>query len=105
MCRGRTERGAELSERDRVTVDPGVDEVHSRGADERRDEEVVRLLVEPLWRVGLDDAAVAHDRDPLAERHRLDLVVRDVDRRRAEAPVQLRERGAHPDPKLGVEVR
>ena len=40
-----------------------------------------------------------------AERHRLDLVVRDVDGRDAEPPVQLRERGAHADAELRVEVR
>ena len=44
-------------------------------------------------------------RDALAERHRLDLVVRDVDRRDAEPRVQLRERGAHLDAELRVEVR
>ena len=62
-------------------------------------------VVEPLRRVDLEQRAVAHDRDALAERHRLDLVVRDVDRRHAEAVVQLRERGAHADAELGVEVR
>ena len=44
-------------------------------------------------------------RDALAERHRLDLVVRDVDGRDAEPRVELRERGAHPDAQLRVEVR
>ena len=48
---------------------------------------------------------VAHDGDALAERHRLDLVVRDVDRGDPEAFVQLRERCAHADAQLRVEVR
>ena len=40
-----------------------------------------------------------------AERHRLGLVVRDVDRRDAELRVELRQRGAHADAQLRVEVR
>ena len=52
-------------------------------AHERRDEEVRRLPVERLRRVDLLDPAGPHHRDPVAQRHRLDLVVRDVDRRRA----------------------
>ena len=62
-------------------------------------------LVELLRRVDLEDLPVAHDRDALPERHRLDLVVRDVDRRHAEPRVELRERRAHADAQLRVEVR
>ena len=64
-----------------------------------------RLRVEPVRRVDLQQLPVAHHRDALAERHRLDLVVRDVDGRRAETVVELRERRAHADAELGVEVR
>ena len=63
------------------------------------------MLVESLRRVDLQDAAVPHDRDALAQRHRLDLVVRDVDGRDAELLVELRERRAHADAELRVEVR
>jgi hypothetical protein len=90
---------------DLASVDRRLDEVHRRRADEAGDEQVARLLVEPLRRVDLQDAAVAHDRDALPERHRLDLVVRDVDRRDAELLVELRERRAHADAELRVEVR
>ena len=51
----------------------------------RRDEEVRRLVVELLRRALLLEHAFAHDRDPRAHRHRLDLVVRHVDRRRRRA--------------------
>ena len=98
-------RKPEAAERDGVVGDGRLDEVHRGRADERGDEQVHRLGVERLRRVDLQDPAVAHHRDALAERHRLDLVVRDVDRRRAEAGVQRRELRAHADPELRVEVR
>ena len=70
------------------------------------DEEVARPLRRAAagvstWRM----LAVAHHRDALPERHRLDLVVRHVDGRDAEPLVQLRERRAHADAQLRVEVR
>ena len=101
----RVEADAELSEDDLVSLDARVDEVHRGRADERRHEEVGWLLVETLRRVDLDDPAVAHDGDALAKRHRLRLVMGDVDARDREAGVQLRERSAHPDAELCVEVR
>ena len=56
-----------------------------------------------LQGVDLLQDAVAEHRDPLAEGHRLDLVVGDVDGRDAEPLVQLGELGAHRDPELRVE--
>jgi hypothetical protein len=85
--------------------DHGLDEVHRRRADEGGDEEVGRRVEQVLRRVHLLEAAVADDRDTLAERHRLDLVVRDVDRRDAELLVQPRERRPHRNAELRVEVR
>jgi hypothetical protein len=82
-----------------------LDEVHRRRADERCDEQVRRLRVEHVRAVDLLYASVAHDGDSLAERHRLDLVVGDVDRRHAEAVVEPCELAAHADAELGVEVR
>ena len=43
------------------------------------DEHVQRPVVELLGRGDLLQLALAHDRDAVAHRHRLDLVVRDVD--------------------------
>ena len=45
------------------------------------------------------------DDDAVGHRHRLDLVVGDVDRRAADAPVQLQQLGAHLHPQQRVEVR
>ena len=67
------------------------EEVHRRRADEAGDEEVRRLVVEPLRRVDLLEHAHAHHGDAVAHRHRLDLVVRDVDRRRPELVLELRD--------------
>ena len=55
--------------------------------------------------VALEHAALVDHGDPVPERHCLRLIVGDVDRRDAEARVQLREGGAHPHAKLRVEVR
>ena len=49
--------------------------------------------------------AVLHDNDARTERHRLGLVVRDIDDRRTQAIVELGDLGAHLDAKLGVQVR
>ena len=45
-----------------------------------------------------------HDGDARGERHRLDLVVGDVDGGLADAVVQLLDLGPHVDAQLGVEV-
>ena len=59
----------------------------------------------PRAGVDLDDAAGVHDRDPVAHAERLDLVVRDVDRRRVELLQQRLQLGAHLHPQQRVEVR
>ena len=87
-----------------AVLDRRLDEVHRGRSDEGGDEDVLRAVVEILRRVDLLEKAVAHDGDPLAERHRLDLVVRHVHRRHVEPLVQPGQLGPHPDPQLGVEV-
>ena len=62
-------------------------------------------MVVQLQRVaGLLDVAIAHDHDLVTHRHRLDLVVRDVDRRGLQPLVQLFQLGAHRHAQLGIEV-
>ena len=85
-------------------ADRHLDEVHRRAADEARDEPVRRVVVEVLRGADLPQEAVAHDRDPLAHRHCLDLVVGDVDHRGPEALVDACDLGAGLDAKLGVQV-
>ena len=88
-----------------VSLQHRLDEVDRGRADEAGDELVDRLVVEHLRRVDLLQAAAAHDGDPIAHRHRLDLVVCDVDRRHAEASLQLMDLRSHLHSQLGVEVR
>ena len=88
----------------RATTSLGRNEIHRRRAHEAGDEHVGRALVD-LARLGeLLHAALMHDGDARGERHRLDLVVGDVDRGLAEPLVQLLDLGAHLDAQLGVEV-
>src|SRR6266545_2836168 len=84
--------------------DADVHEVHGRAADEARHETVDRPVVELLGRAHLLEDALAHDRDPGAHGHRLDLVVGDVHERRAHALVKAGDLGACLDAELGIEV-
>src|SRR5437867_1722344 len=76
-----------------------------RAADEVRDEARRGGRVEVPRRALLDDPSVAHDRDAVREEERLDLVVRHVHRRDAEAALQLAQVDAHALAELRVEVR
>src|SRR5258708_2274382 len=78
--------------------------VHRRRADEAGDERVRRMIVEVERVAGLLDHAVAHHHDLVGHGHRLDLIVRDVDRGRLQPLVQLLDLGAHLHAELGVKV-
>jgi hypothetical protein len=79
-------------------------EVHRWRANEGRDERVGGVVVDLGGRADLADAPSVQHRDPVAEPHRLDLIVGDVDRRHADVllePLQLVTRARS---QLGVEV-
>ncbi len=59
---------------------PAIQKIHRRRADEAGDETCRRVVVQLVRRANLLDHAVAHHDDAVGERHRLDLVVRHVDR-------------------------
>ena len=80
-------------------------EVHRRRADEPGDEPRGRVLVDLHRRADLLGAPGVHHDHPVRERHRLDLVVRHVEARGAELPVQLLDLEAHLHAELRVEVR
>src|SRR5499426_3716932 len=88
-----------------VGVDPAIEEIHRRRADEARDEQVLRPVVKLERRADLFHQAVMHDHDAVGERHGLDLIVGDVDGRSFQALMQFLDFGAHGDAKLGVEIR
>jgi hypothetical protein len=61
-------------------------------------------MIEVHGRALLDDAAAAHDRDPVRHGHRLFLVVSHVDRRDPERALQLADLVSHLYAQLGVEI-
>ena len=80
------------------------EQVHRRRADEAGDVDRQRPGEDLARRADLDDAAVHEDGDAVGERHRLFLVVRDVDGRDAERALQLAQLEARLEAQLGVEV-
>ena len=67
----------------------GLDQVHRRRADEAGDEQVGRARRRgPAASSTCCSTPLLHHRDPVAHRHRLDLVVGDVDRRDAEVALR-----------------
>ena len=87
-----------------AAVGAAAHQVHRRRADEAGDEGRRRLVVDLVGRADLLDAAGVHDDHPLGQRHRLDLVVGDVERGRAQLAVQLLDLEPHLRAQLGVEV-
>jgi hypothetical protein len=88
-----------------ATDDRRRDQVHRGAAHEPGDEDVRRPVVDLLRAAQLLDLALVHHADPVRERHRLDLVVGDVDRGDAQPLVDPLELGADLAAQLGVEVR
>ncbi len=66
---------------------------------------VCRLLVDVERVADLLDLAAIHHDENVGERHRLELVVGDVDRRRRKPALQFADFDAHGDAQFGVEVR
>ena len=81
------------------------EQVHPRRADRRGNGKASGTAVHLDRRADLFDASLAHHDDAVGERHRLELVVRDVDHRRPELLMQPRELVPHPRTQIGVEVR
>ena len=85
--------------------DFALEEVHLRRADEAGDERRRRVAVELHRRADLLDVTLVQHHDLVGHGHRLDLVVGDVDHRRADLAVQVGELQPHLRPERGVEVR
>ena len=95
----------QAGEHDAVTGDGGLHEVHARRADERPDEQVDGVAEQLLGGVTLLQHPVAQHRHPLAQGHRLGLVVGHEQRRGLQPAVQAHQLRTHRHTQLGVEVR
>ena len=79
-------------------------EVHRRRADEPRDEAAGRPVVDCHRRVDLLRHPRIHHDQPVGQRHRLHLIVRDVKRGGPQAALKLLDFQAHLHTQLGVQV-
>ena len=80
-------------------------QVHRGIAEEAGDEQVHRPLVDLHRLVDLLNDAAIHHHDALPERHRFDLVVRDIDHRGAERAMQPRDFRSRRGAQLRIEIR
>lgn len=103
--RGRVVAGGFLEHKCRAFLPHGaLEEVHRRGTDKPGHKEVGRMLVQSEGRGDLLDGAILHDRDAVAEGQGFDLVMSDVDHRRAETGLEPGDFGAHLEAAGGVEI-
>jgi hypothetical protein len=82
-----------------------LEQVHRRRAHEIGYARASRRVVDLVRGAHLLQLSILENGDLCRERHRLDLVVRDVDDCRARLLMQALDFDAHVDAKLGVEVR
>src|SRR5690554_876631 len=85
-------------------IDPHRNEVHRRGTDEGGHEGRGWFLEDLGRGADLLGHAGVHDDHALRERHRLDLVVRDVETGGAQAAMQFLDFKTHLHPQLGIQV-
>ena len=81
-----------------------VKEIHGRGPDEACDEHIDRMMIDLIRFADLLNEAVFHDDDAGGHRHRLDLIVGDVDGGGADIVMDADDFAAHLDAELGVKV-
>ena len=86
-------------------VDLAFQQVHRRRAHEVGDEKIGRHIVDLARGADLLQFAVLQNGDLGRERHRLDLIVSDIDDRRSGRLMKALDLDAHVDAKLCVEVR
>ena len=96
---------AAVGQCDSRLVDPSTHDVHCGRPDEARDEAACGSAVHIGRRADLLHPAGIHHHDAIGERHGLDLVVGDVERRGREPRVQFAQLDPHLRAQLGVEVR
>ncbi len=80
------------------------DKVHRRGADETCNKEIGGIVIKIERLPDLFHIAIAQNDNLVGHRHRLHLIVGDVDHGRVEPLVQFGQLDTHLHPQLGVEV-
>ncbi len=103
--RQRNAVGQPGAQADAILLDMAADEIHRRRADEAGNEAGLGVVIEILRAGDLLDQAAVHDHDPVGERHRLDLIVGDIDGRGLDQLMDALDLGAHLHAQLGVEIR
>ncbi len=89
---------------DHAVLQAALEQIHRRRADETRDEGIDRPAIQCLWRVDLLKDTALQDRNPVAHGQGFGLIVRHIDRRHAQLPLQADDFGAHLYAQLGIEV-
>ena len=87
-----------------IDADMGLEDVHGGRADEPGDEHAGRLRIDFHRRVDLLRLAFIHDDETVGERHGFDLIVRDIERCRADVALQGLDLEAHLHPQFGIEI-
>ena len=109
LCRQRagqaSQTESEVSTNQFLRVTAHRHERHRRAADERCHERVRGTRVDGVWVTDLLETSLAHDRDPVAHRHRLDLIVRDVHRRRPHLLLEPLDLASSLGTELRIEIR
>ena len=80
-------------------------QIHRRTADESGDKQIRGPMVDFVRRRVLLEKTFLEDRDAAGQRHRLHLIVRDVQRDDTQLMLQVLQLGAHVDAQTGVEIR
>src|ERR1700722_1401519 len=86
-------------------LDRAFKEIHGRRAHKIGDEEIGRRIVNLHGRPDLLQLAILQDSNLGRKRHRLDLIVRDIDDRCSGLLMKPLDLDTHVDAKLGVEIR
>jgi len=79
-------------------------EIHRGGSKETGDELIGRVIVKLHWTANLFHPAIAKDDDLVGQRHRFGLIVRDVDHRCTELPVEVGNLDPRIHAQCGIEI-
>ena len=81
-----------------------VEEIHGRGTDEARHEQIGRMIIQLNGRFHLLDHSVFHDHDPGSQSHGFCLVVSHINDGSRQIFMEFGKLNAHLCPQLGVQI-